>query len=145
MISRAVPTFSRTALMRTSVRGLSSKATESPSLIAADRSMALQKIFHQTSIACLALTPVAILAHPTPLSMPVDVLLSVAFPLHAHIGISWILSDYVQGATPNGPFRMAIFGLTCVASLGLLKLSVTGDGILGTVKAVWTGPKKEDK
>jgi len=49
---------------------------------AADQNITAQSIFHKTSIASLVLTPIALVAHPSPLSMPLDVILAITFPLH---------------------------------------------------------------
>lgn len=125
-------------------------AAEEMSLVGADQSNATQRLFHTTSLVCLALTPVALIAHPSPLSMPLDLALAVVFPIHGHIGINWILTDYVKAATPKGPIRMGLLGVTVLTILGLLKLSVTGEGLVGALKATWKDPeelkkKKDDK
>ena len=39
------------------------------------------------------------------INMPVDLALGVIFPLHAHIGMNWIISDYVPPAM-RGSSRM---------------------------------------
>merc|ERR1740121_428529 len=52
--------------------------------------------------------------------------LALAFPLHGHIGMNYVLSDYVP----------KFFGK---AVLGLTKLNLEGPGITGTLKALWKG------
>mmetsp|Transcript_8409 Transcript_8409/g.9600 ORF Transcript_8409/g.9600 Transcript_8409/m.9600 type:complete len:149 (+) Transcript_8409:107-553(+) len=114
------------------------------SLIAADQTLAQTKLFHKTNLACMVLAPLAIVAHPSPLSMPVDLALAVVFPLHAHMGMNFIFTDYVPGS-PTGPARMALLAVTVLSTVGLLKLAVSEDGITGSLKAVWKEPKKEEK
>jgi len=99
-----------------------------------------QRLFHKTNLACLAVTPIAIAAHPSLLSLPIDLTLSILFPLHAHIGMNWIITDYVPVAKPNGAIRMALLAVTGVTVLGLLRLSIFGDGLVGTLKATWQTP-----
>ena len=138
--SRASPRVA--ALASTSPRFFSSNPLAS--FVGADQTTAQNKIYHKTNTAVLLLTPVALIAHPSPLSMPIDVALSVIFPLHAHFGMNWIITDYVS-KDPNHAARYAMAAATVFASLGLLKLSLTGEGITGTLKGVWTAPAaKED-
>mmetsp|Transcript_6112 Transcript_6112/g.10861 ORF Transcript_6112/g.10861 Transcript_6112/m.10861 type:complete len:161 (-) Transcript_6112:43-525(-) len=109
---------------------------------AADQNITAQSIFHKTSIASLVLTPIALVAHPSPLSMPLDVILAITFPLHAHIGLQWIMTDYVAGAGgANSPLRFALTGVSALCALGLLRLAVSGDGLVGTLKSIWKSPK----
>mmetsp|Transcript_8280 Transcript_8280/g.13409 ORF Transcript_8280/g.13409 Transcript_8280/m.13409 type:complete len:158 (-) Transcript_8280:1158-1631(-) len=123
---------------RTSCRALSTKSNEGFSFLAADQTMAAQMVFHKLNMGLMVLTPVAFLVAPTPLAMPVDIGLSLVIPLHAHIGMSWIFTDYLPGQSPTGALRMVMAGATCLAIIGLLKVSVTGDGLIGTLKATWS-------
>jgi len=132
----------RPAVRATSVRTMATKPDAPFSLVAADQSLAVQKLFHQTSIAALVLTPIAVVASPSFLSMPCDILLSIVFPLHAHIGMNWILTDYVPVATPNSAIRVGLLAVTGLTVLGLLKVSITGDGLVGTLKATWSTPEE---
>ena len=55
--------------------------------------------------------------------------------------MNWIFTDYVPGS-PSGPARVALLTATVLATLGLLKLSVSGPGIVGSVKEMWTGAEE---
>ena len=139
--ARLVSPALRTSLSK---RPLSTgKADGAFNVLAADQTNAAQKIFHKTCLVACAAAPVAVLLHPTPLSMPVDLVLAVGLPVHAHIGMSFVLTDYVKAAKPGGPVRMALAALTVLTTLGLIRLSVQGDGIIGTVKATWKGKEEE--
>ena len=128
--------------MRASQDGRHVGETTSSKIVGADQTTAQNKLYHKTNTAVLLLTPVALIAHPSPLSMPIDVVLSVVFPLHAHFGMNWIITDYVS-KSPTHPARFAMAAATFIASVGLLKLSITGDGITGTLKALWDTPAVE--
>lgn len=108
----------------------------------ADQTLAQNKIYHKSNVAVMVLTPVALMAHPSILSVPVDIGLSILFPLHAHMGMNWIFTDYVPGS-PTSASRVALFACTVLASLGLLKLSIAGDGITGSIKALWQKPEEK--
>ena len=108
----------------------------------ADQTLAQNKLYHKSNVAVMVLTPLAIVAHPSFLSMPVDIALSILFPLHAHMGMNWIFTDYVPGS-PTGPSRIALFAATVLASLGLLKLSIAGNGVTGSLKALWQEPEEK--
>lgn len=108
----------------------------------ADQTLAQAKLYHKSNVAVMILTPIALLAHPSVLSVPVDIALAIVFPLHAHMGMNMIFTDYVPGS-PTGPARVALLAATVVASLGLLKLSIFGDGITGSLKAVWKKPEEK--
>lgn len=52
-----------------------------------------------------------------------------------------VVTDYVPKALQL-PARAGVIGLSAVTFIGLMKLSLTGDGIGGTVKKIWAGPQK---
>ena len=136
---------SASALSCSSSRSMAVRAfaSSSSSIVGADQTLAQNKIYHKTNMAALILTPVALAAHPSALSMPIDVSLAILFPLHAHFGMNWIMTDYVSKDASH-PARFAMAAATALTALGLLKLSVTGDGIVGSMKNLWTGaPSKE--
>jgi hypothetical protein len=58
--------------------------------------------------------------------------------------MNWIFTDYVPGS-PTGPARVLLLGASILAAAGLLKLSVSGPGIVGTVKEMWTGAEEAKK
>merc|ERR1712139_392601 len=109
------------------------------SVLKADHSSASLKLYHATNNAAIALTPVAfLLPDGSAPSMALNVFLGIVFPVHGHIGMSGVLTDYVPKFSKSllGPARMALLGLTSVTVLGLLKLNLTGDGMTNSVKAL---------
>ena len=74
--------------------------------------------------------------------MPVDLALGFMFPFHAHVGMNYIISDYVPRAT-RGVARAGLLGLTIVTTAGLLRLNISGPGLTGTIKALWAKPEKK--
>lgn len=62
-----------------------SAKSEASSFVAADQTITQNRIYHKTHYLALGLVPVALVAHPSALSMPVDVALSIVLPLHAHV------------------------------------------------------------
>lgn len=67
----------------------------------------------------------------------------MAFPVHAHVGMNGVITDYVPK-----PFRAVarygLLGSTGLALLGLLKLNLMGPGITEAYKSLWRA-KSEDK
>mmetsp|Transcript_20952 Transcript_20952/g.62499 ORF Transcript_20952/g.62499 Transcript_20952/m.62499 type:complete len:122 (+) Transcript_20952:132-497(+) len=114
-------------------------------IFAADKSVGLGvKVYHKVNFALLGVTPVAIAADNTALSFPVDMALALFFPLHGHIGMNYVLTDYVPkfiGKAYLGPARAIMVGVTGMTVLGLTKLNVEGPGITGTLRALWTTKK----
>ena len=58
--------------------------------------------------------------------------------------MNWIFTDYVPGP-PDGAARVALLGASVLAAAGLLKLSITGPGVVGTIKEMWTGAEEAKK
>ena len=64
--------------------------------IAADAEVGLAvKVYHRVNLALLGATPVALATDNTFLSFPVDMGLAIMFPLHGHIGMNYVITDYV--------------------------------------------------
>lgn len=82
-------------------------------------------LMHKTNIACLAMTPVAIVLSPSVINMPIDLALGVIFPVHAHIGMNNLISDYVPAAIKQ-PTRMGMAAFTAISVLGLTVLNIKG-------------------
>jgi succinate dehydrogenase (ubiquinone) membrane anchor subunit len=102
-------------------------------------------LHHKINLALLGLAPVAFVLSPSAMNMPIDLALGIALPVHGHIGMNMVVTDYakkVVGKGGVGPARVALAGFTGVTLLGLLKLNLTGPGITETVKSVWR-PKKD--
>ena len=75
---------------------------------------------------------------PTPLqNVPaVDYALALAAPLHGHVAMNYIISDYVPVAARGG-VRAGMLGLSLVTVAGLLKLNRDGPGVTGALKQLW--------
>ncbi|CAM9507171.1 unnamed protein product [Scytosiphon promiscuus] len=102
------------------------------------------KLYHAVNMVILAGVPAAVATSPSALTMPLDIVLGIAMPLHAHIGMNYVISDYVPKASRKAA-RGAMLAASIVAALGLLKLNLTGAGLTETLKATWREPKKEGK
>ena len=72
------------------------------------------------------------------LNYPIDLALAVTIPLHAHIGMNWLISDYVPPSSRKVS-RFVLAGLTAATVAGLLKLNYDGPGITESVKGLWRG------
>merc|ERR1719164_33555 len=124
----------RTGLRATGrrARSTATEATGAEAFIKADHSSSSLRLMHKTNIVCMALTPVVfILPDILPASMGGlttigNVILGVVFPLHGHIGMAGVLSDYVPKVSKSllGPSRLVLAGFTTVTILGLLKLNL---------------------
>merc|ERR1711907_840927 len=128
--------------------GQATDAQGMDAILKADHSKAMMGIMHKTNLLAIGLTPIAFVMPSTsvPTTM-INVFVGIVFPVHGHIGMTGVVTDYIPkffGKQFLGPARMALFGLTSVTVLGLLKINLTGDGMAGTVKAMWTGaPEKK--
>jgi len=92
----------------------------------------------------VGLAPVAFLA-PKTLSFPLDMALAFALPLHGHIGMNYVITDYVPkfiSKAATGPARIVQAGITFLTAAGLLKLNLTGPGITGTILKLWSSSSK---
>ncbi len=86
--------------------------------------------------------PVAIIASPHPAAKPIDFALAVMIPFHGHVGMNYVISDYVPKAYKTIA-RSSMVGLTLITFMGLMKLNTRGSGITESVKSMWREPKKE--
>ena len=94
------------------------------------------KYYHLTSTGLLIAAPLALVISPSPLVFPIDLALGLAFPLHAHVGLNYIISDYVPKANRQMA-RYLLLGATGLTILGLLKLNLMGPGLTETYKSLW--------
>lgn len=102
-----------------------------------------RKLFEQSHIALAGLVPVAALAGDgSTLTMVADLALGVVMPIHSHISVNGVISDYVPKAY-MGASRWATLGLSVVAFIGLTNLNLQGPGITSTVKSLWKGPQQQ--
>ncbi|EWM21298.1 succinate dehydrogenase subunit 4 [Nannochloropsis gaditana] len=113
------------------------------SLVEADSGAVGTKFYHLSNTALLVAAPLALFLSPSPLTFPLDLFLGVAFPVHGHIGINYIISDYVPRAS-RPLARYVLLGATTVTVLGLLKLNLSGPGLTETYKSLWRAEKKEE-
>ena len=100
-------------------------------------------MYHATGIGLAVLTPAAFLL-PATATMPFDMLLGVLFPLHGHVAMNHVVTDYVPKGARAGA-RGALLLCSVVAAIGLTKLNLQGDGVTGTVKALWAKKQPADK
>jgi succinate dehydrogenase (ubiquinone) membrane anchor subunit len=110
--------------------------------ILADKSKTLNRLYHTSGLALAVLTPAALVLSPSPMNMPIDLALGVIFPLHAHVGLNYIISDYVPKASRTIA-RSGLMGFTVITCAGLLRLNLSGSGLTHTIKSLWI--KKDTK
>eukprot|EP00631_Chrysoreinhardia_giraudii_P004189 CAMPEP_0197421850 /NCGR_PEP_ID=MMETSP1170-20131217/11799_1 /TAXON_ID=54406 /ORGANISM="Sarcinochrysis sp, Strain CCMP770" /LENGTH=117 /DNA_ID=CAMNT_0042949135 /DNA_START=23 /DNA_END=379 /DNA_ORIENTATION=+ len=113
-------------------------------IIKADHGFLGVRFYHMLNLGLLGLTPVAFVA-PQPLTFVCDMAVAIALPLHGHIGMNYVLTDYVPkvfGKAARGPARIVMLGITTMTTAGLIKLNVQGPGIIGTLKGLWKPPAK---
>lgn len=74
---------------------------------------------------------------PPPQNVPaVDYALALAAPLHGHVAMNYVISDYVPVAARMGA-RAGMLGLSLATVAGLLKLNREGPGVTGALKQLW--------
>uniref|UniRef100_F0WYT9 Succinate dehydrogenase [ubiquinone] cytochrome b small subunit n=1 Tax=Albugo laibachii Nc14 TaxID=890382 RepID=F0WYT9_9STRA len=113
-------------------------------IVQADNAVGYTKLYHFTSVGLLAVTPCAFALSPSTLSMPLDWAMSILIPVHAHIGMNNVISDYIP--KPQQPvIRLAWLGAAGLMCLGLIRLNVEGPGITETIKTFWRQPKSSLK
>lgn len=56
---------------------------------AADDGKLGTKLYHAVNMVVLAGVPAAVATSPSALTMPLDIVLGIAMPLHAHIGMNY--------------------------------------------------------
>mmetsp|Transcript_6212 Transcript_6212/g.11375 ORF Transcript_6212/g.11375 Transcript_6212/m.11375 type:complete len:119 (+) Transcript_6212:75-431(+) len=111
-------------------------------LRAADSSGKSMKVHHMANITLAGLTPAAVfLPKDSAFLQPVDVALGLALPLHGHITMNMVVSDYIPPAA-RGIARGGLLGITGVTVLGLLNLNLRGPGLTRCVKQLWETKKK---
>eukprot|EP00499_Haloplacidia_sp_CaronLabIsolate_P002328 CAMPEP_0196772744 /NCGR_PEP_ID=MMETSP1104-20130614/2397_1 /TAXON_ID=33652 /ORGANISM="Cafeteria sp., Strain Caron Lab Isolate" /LENGTH=130 /DNA_ID=CAMNT_0042142885 /DNA_START=116 /DNA_END=508 /DNA_ORIENTATION=+ len=105
-------------------------------LFHADESTHVRHMMHKLNYVLLAGVPIAVVFAPSPLAKPVDLLLGVVLPLHAHVGLNAVITDYVPSALRQ-PARGAVLVTTLLVTLGLLRWNLAGDGMTASAKALW--------
>ena len=92
-------------------RGLhqGTRVVRANAILEADQTNFGLSFYHKINNALLALTPVAMVLAPSSLCMPVDLALGVLFPLHSHIAMNFVITDYVPKITSSA-------GTCCLSS-----------------------------
>ena len=108
----------------------------------ADASNSLNKVYHLTGLVLAVVTPIAFIASPSIISLPVDYALGLIIPLHAHVGLNYVVTDYVPKAV-RSVARLGVLGLTLITAAGILKLNFDGPGLTETIKSTWKAPIKK--
>ena len=67
-------------------------------MIAADTGKLGTKFFHLSGYTLVGLFPFAMVYSPSMVSMPMDLALGLLMPIHGHVGLNYIVSDYVPQA-----------------------------------------------
>eukprot|EP00968_Pinguiococcus_pyrenoidosus_P001546 scaffold69_cov248-Pinguiococcus_pyrenoidosus.AAC.40 len=122
-------------------------STKTPSFGAADHGKIGTNMYHVINNVTLFVTPLAFIL-PQGYTMPIDLALNVLFPIHGHIGLNYVVTDYLPKIFPASFFpaaRIAVAGLTGITFLGLLKLNLMGPGLTATLKSLWKKPKEESE
>uniref|UniRef100_M4BRN0 Succinate dehydrogenase [ubiquinone] cytochrome b small subunit n=1 Tax=Hyaloperonospora arabidopsidis (strain Emoy2) TaxID=559515 RepID=M4BRN0_HYAAE len=91
---------------------------------------------HMTNVGLMAAVPLAFVLSPSPLALPVDLAIGVLVPVHAHIGMNNVISDYVP-KNVRTLARLGWLGATSLMLLGLLRVNLEGPGITEVVKTIW--------
>ncbi|CEG39294.1 protein [Plasmopara halstedii] len=112
-------------------------------ILEADNHALSVKAMHLTSLGLMAAVPVAFVLSPSPLAFPVDMAMGVMLPVHAHIGMNNVISDYVPQSMRTLA-RLGWLGATSLMFVGLLRVNLEGPGITEVVKTIWReSPEKK--
>jgi succinate dehydrogenase (ubiquinone) membrane anchor subunit len=104
--------------------------------IVADSSKSLNKVFHSSGLALVVLTPLAFVFSPSIINAPIDITLGLLFPLHSHVALNYVITDYVPKS--SRPMARAVaLAATIIAAAGILKINVQGPGMTETIKSLW--------
>lgn len=113
------------------------------SLLAADEGKTSLKILHATSVVAAVALPVAVFSDSGSAGQILsNWIIAGALPVHGHIGMNWVIADYVPKAS-QGTVRGLTLALSVLTFLGLVRINVQGDGIVDTVKYLWEPVKTE--
>jgi len=104
----------------------------------------IEQIYHLTHVGMAGLIPAGLLLSPSFLAVPVDLALGAVLPVHMHIGLTNVILDYVPKQF-QGSAVLALYVLTTLTVLGLLKINLCGAGISESVKSLWRSPKKSQQ
>ena len=99
----------------------------------------MQKAFHLSSISLAVVLPAAVIASPSIVSLPADLLFSLTVPVHAWFGMHTVINDYVPPSTRAAANTLLLLVIALVLA-GLLNLTLRGPGVVDTVKQLWRAP-----
>eukprot|EP00617_Octactis_speculum_P014674 CAMPEP_0185744666 /NCGR_PEP_ID=MMETSP1174-20130828/2808_1 /TAXON_ID=35687 /ORGANISM="Dictyocha speculum, Strain CCMP1381" /LENGTH=110 /DNA_ID=CAMNT_0028418187 /DNA_START=124 /DNA_END=456 /DNA_ORIENTATION=+ len=104
--------------------------------------------YHHLNLGLVVLTPaVFVVSSYSPyISFPLDLFLGLALPLHGHIGMNYVLTDYIPkvfGKAGRGPAKIVMLGITGLTMVGLTKLNIEGPGITKVTKMLWCSPESK--
>jgi len=100
-----------------------------------------QKLYHLTSYGLLVLLPAGLLGFNPAGS--VDMALAAIIPVHAYIGMTSVLLDYVH-TKPMFSLSMLLLGGAAIASFGaLVHFNLKDVGISEGLKTLWKDDKKK--
>ncbi|CAI5733674.1 unnamed protein product [Peronospora destructor] len=112
-------------------------------IVEADNHVLSTKLMHLTNVSLMFAVPLAFVLSPSSLVLPVDLAVGVILPVHAHIGMNNVISDYVP-KNVRTLVRLGWLGATSLMFLGLLRINLEGPGITEVVKTIWReSPNKE--
>lgn len=121
-------------------RGLRTTPPRKIDIVNADSTAGAIKLHHKVNLVLLGLAPAAFALSPTGFNLPMDIALGLALPIHGHIGMNLVFSDYIKKFFGKGavtPARMLLTGFTGATIVGLGVLNLKGPGITETVKSFW--------
>jgi succinate dehydrogenase (ubiquinone) membrane anchor subunit len=110
----------------------------------ADGSNSLTRWHHRISYSLMIVTPVAIMFGPSSVTHTLDYALGLAIPFHSHVGLNYVISDYVPKAY-RFIARSCLLAVTCITVVGIFKLNYSGEGLSRTLKALWNEPANKTK
>ena len=97
------------------------------------------QLFHMSHVALLVALPAALLLSPSMWVAPLDLALGLLIPWHTNVGMVNVLEDYVPK-----PYRKAaiaaMYLLSILTALGLLKVNLCGAGLTESFKSLWRQP-----
>ena len=64
----------------------------------------------------------------------------LAIPFHSHVGLNYVISDYVPKAHRFAA-RSGLLMATVITMAGIFKLNFDGPGLTGTLKSLWMKPE----
>jgi hypothetical protein len=66
----------------------------------------------------------------------IDYGLALVGPLHGHVALNVVITDYVPAAARTGA-RAGLLGLSLASVAGLMQLNARGPGVTGTLRQFW--------